>query len=97
MLRGAWAFSLPGPGEVSMPERPPNPKELGQYVTLAQIGMEMVVPAGIGLLLDYYVGCRPWGVIGGAVLGLIGGLVHLVAIVNQQPDMNSSEPRQDLK
>ncbi len=80
-----------------MPERPPNPKELGHYASLAQIGMEMVAPVGIGLALDYYLGCRPWGVIGGAIFGLIGGLAHLVSIANRQPDVGSSEPRQDLK
>jgi F0F1-type ATP synthase assembly protein I len=80
-----------------MPERPPNAKELGYYVTLAQIGTEMAVPAGIGVALDYYFRWRtPWGVIAGAVFGLIAGLAHLVFLASQEQD-SGSEPRQDLK
>jgi len=79
-----------------MPERPPTPKELGYYFTLAQIGMEMAAPAGIGIALDYYLGWRPWGVVGGAVFGLIGGLAHLIALANQQQDSGSSKPRRDV-
>lgn len=80
-----------------MPERPQNSKELGHYVTLAQIGMEMAVPAGIGVVLDRYFGWRPpWGVIAGAMLGLIAGLAHLMSLANRQHD-SGSESRQDLK
>src|SRR5207248_5946661 len=58
-------------------------KELGRYLALAQVGLEMVVPIGVGLALDNYLGWSPWGVIGGAVLGLVGGLAHLVHLAGK--------------
>jgi F0F1-type ATP synthase assembly protein I len=85
------------PGDARVPERPPNAKELGYYVTLAQIGLEMAVPAGIGVALDRYFGWRtPWGVIAGAILGLVAGLAHLISLANQRQD-SGSESRRDLK
>jgi F0F1-type ATP synthase assembly protein I len=58
-------------------------KELARYMALSQVGMEMVVPVVIGVALDYYLGWRPWGVIAGAVLGLIAGLAHLISLANK--------------
>jgi F0F1-type ATP synthase assembly protein I len=68
-------------------------KEIGHYVALAQVGMEMVGPIGVGLALDYFIGCSPWGVIGGAVLGLVGGIAHLIHLSNRQDQSDSSKPR----
>jgi F0F1-type ATP synthase assembly protein I len=67
-----------------MPPDLPSPKELGFYFELAQVGLEMVVPVALGAALDHYLHWSPWGVVGGAVLGLVGGLAHLVAILNRQ-------------
>jgi F0F1-type ATP synthase assembly protein I len=58
-------------------------KEMGRYLALAQVGLEMVVPAGVGVALDYSFGWAPWGVIVGAVLGLIGGMAHLIHLAGQ--------------
>jgi F0F1-type ATP synthase assembly protein I len=66
-----------------MTETPPSRGEQGFYFALAQVGMEMVVPIGIGVALDHYMGWRPWGIIGGALFGFVGGLAHLIALVNQ--------------
>ena len=63
-----------------MPQGLPDPKQIGDYFVLAQVGVEMVAPLVLGLLLDRYLGWAPWGVIGGAMLGLVGGVVHLVVI-----------------
>jgi F0F1-type ATP synthase assembly protein I len=70
-----------------MPDQPPSRRQLGYYVALAQVGLEMVAPIGVGLLLDHYLEWRPWGVIGGAVFGLVAGLAHLVAL-SQRSDKN---------
>ena len=60
-----------------------NRKDLGKALALSQIGMEMVVPIGLGLVIDYYFGCLPWATVVGAVLGLIGGLAHLVQLTKK--------------
>lgn len=73
-----------------------DPKELGFYFSLAQVGMEMVVPIGIGLALDRYFEWKtPWGIIVGAVLGLLVGLLHLVHLLNRGPPNGSEKRPQD--
>jgi F0F1-type ATP synthase assembly protein I len=75
-----------------MPLGSPDFKNLGYYITMAQAGMEMVIPIGVGAMLDYYLKWSPWGVVVGAVVGLIGGLSHLVALMNRKDHSNSSKP-----
>lgn len=55
-------------------------KQMARYLALSQVGLEMAAPALIGLGLDYWFGWGPWGVITGAVIGLVGGLAHLVRL-----------------
>lgn len=76
-----------------MPEIPRNQREFGYYVALAQVGVEMAAPIAVGWALDHYLGWTPWGIIGGAVFGLIAGLAHLVALANRPPNGDSSQPR----
>jgi F0F1-type ATP synthase assembly protein I len=71
---------------------PPNPREFGAYVEIAQVGMEMVAPLGIGLALDYYLHWSPWGVVVGAILGLVAGVGHLVAILNRHQQNDARRP-----
>jgi F0F1-type ATP synthase assembly protein I len=75
-----------------MSETPQDPRELGRYFALAQVGLEMVVPIGLGLLLDDWLAWRPWGVIGGAVLGLMVGLIHLASLSQRQDKSKKDEP-----
>jgi F0F1-type ATP synthase assembly protein I len=56
---------------------------MGFYWSLSQVGLEMVVPVGVGIGLDRWLHCMPWGTVGGAVLGLVVGFVHLVALLNR--------------
>ena len=58
-------------------------KDLGKALALSQIGVEMVTPIALGLVLDYYLGWLPWATVVGAVLGLIGGLAHLVQLTKK--------------
>jgi F0F1-type ATP synthase assembly protein I len=60
-----------------------NPRELGFYFALAQVGLEMVVPMGVGLYLDYQLEWSPWGLIVGTIFGFVGGLVHLISLVEK--------------
>ncbi len=75
----------------------PDRKDMGRYVALGQIGMEMVVPIVAGLAADHYFGWRPWGVIVGAVLGPVGGFVHLVHLLNKMDSKDSSRSDQESR
>lgn len=61
----------------------PDRKDMRRYVALSQVGTEMVAPIVVGMLIDNYLGWKPWALIAGAVLGLVGGLVHLVYLLNK--------------
>jgi F0F1-type ATP synthase assembly protein I len=74
---------------------PLHPREFGHYIALAQVGLEMVAPVGVGIALDHYLGWAPWGVIGGAVFGLIGGIAHLIALTNRRNNSSPSTPQQE--
>ena len=78
-----------------MPVSQPDPKELGYYFTLGQVGLEMVVPVGLGVLLDRWLGWMPWCTVIGAVLGLALGLIHLVQLTNRPGPPTSSGPPQE--
>jgi F0F1-type ATP synthase assembly protein I len=64
-----------------VPITPPNPKELGYYVALAQVCLEMVAPLGLGIVLDHYLEWTPWGTVCGALFGFVGGMIHLIVMV----------------
>lgn len=66
----------------------PDPKQLGRYYAMAQVGLEMAVPIGLGAFLDVRFGWMPWATVVGAVLGLGGGLFHLVKLLNQNDSTN---------
>jgi F0F1-type ATP synthase assembly protein I len=65
-------------------DRNPDARELGIYFTLAQVGVEMVVPLILGLVVDYYASTSPWAMIAGMILGFVGGLWHIVLLTNKQ-------------
>jgi F0F1-type ATP synthase assembly protein I len=71
----------------------PSQRETAKYFALAQVGLEMVVPIAVGLWLDEHLGWKPWGVVGGAVLGLVGGLLHLLALLRRFEQDESSSGR----
>jgi F0F1-type ATP synthase assembly protein I len=67
---------------------------MGHYLTVAQVGLEMVAPIGVGLLLDHWLDWAPWGVVGGAVFGLVGGVAHLVRLMNRRDEAQPPRPKQ---
>jgi F0F1-type ATP synthase assembly protein I len=75
----------------------PNPKEMGRYLAIGQIGLEMVAPIILGLLLDYQLGWMPWATVVGAILGLAGGISHLVVISNRSENKQDSQRPQEDK
>ena len=73
-----------------------TPREMGRYMAFAQVGFEMAAPIGLGAYLDHRLGWAPWGVIVGAVLGLVGGLAHLVVMLRRF-EAKDSPPRRDAQ
>lgn len=78
-----------------MPPGLPNPKEMGRLVALAQVGAEMVVPIVLGVVADHYLDSSPWGVIVGTVLGFVGGLLHLLAMLKKFEASDASNDKPD--
>lgn len=78
-----------------MPEGPFDPKEMGRLYALGQVGMEMVVPVLIGLALDHWLGWGPWATVTGAVLGFVVGMLHLIHLLGQDGDSNSSRKKRE--
>jgi ATP synthase protein I len=79
-----------------VPEPPTPDRDQGFYYALAQTGLEMVAPIAVGVVLDSKFGWSPWGASIGAVLGLAGGLTHMVLMLNrQEKDRRPPEPPRD--
>jgi F0F1-type ATP synthase assembly protein I len=68
---------------------------MGFYFALAQVGLEMVAPIGVGLLIDYSFGWLPWATVVCTVLGFVGGMVHLVVMVQQHDAAERRRPPGD--
>lgn len=78
-----------------MPEQRPTTRELGLYFSLAQVGVEMVLPVVLGIWLDAEFGWFPWGVVVGAILGLTVGVLHLVAFLQRFEKKTPAKDKQD--
>src|SRR5438067_584897 len=89
---GTRVVSGAGSGHRVMPQGEPSRRELGLYLAMAQVGMEMVAPLGIGIAIDYYAGTSPWATVIGFVLGFVGGFFHLLSLLKQQ-EQEQQRPR----
>ncbi len=72
--------------------QPNDPRQLGRAFAMAQVGFEMVAPIVLGLILDNQFRTGPWLTIVGAVLGLVGGLYHLVILGQKADEPPPDEP-----
>jgi hypothetical protein len=55
-----------------------DPRHVERLMVLGQVGLEMVAPIGIGFAIDWLLGILPWLTVVGAIVGLVGGICHLV-------------------
>lgn len=61
-----------------------DPRQLGRYYAMAQVGMEMVVPIVVGWWLDQQLATDPWLLVFGAIGGLTLGIVQLVRLTRDE-------------
>jgi len=66
-------------------ERVPSPRELGRYLALGQVGLEMALPIAVGAWLDSRWGTSPWLAIAGVIIGFTVGMVHLWLLLRPPP------------
>jgi hypothetical protein len=81
----------------AMPRQQPDLKHLGYLAVLSQVGLEMAAPVALGAALDYYLGWGAWASVCGALLGLVGGITHLIAILNRRAREDSAKRQRELK
>jgi uncharacterized membrane protein (Fun14 family) len=60
-------------------------REIGRLMAIATVGSEMAAPIGLGFLIDYWLGWTPALTVCGAVLGLVGGIYHLIVLNRKSP------------
>ncbi len=66
----------------------------GPYIGLGvQIGASMAVFSGGGYALDRWLDTSPWGILGGATLGMVG-IVFLIIRVAREADAESKRKRE---
>lgn len=58
-------------------------EELSYYYTLAQTGVEIVVPIVAGVILDRQFNTTPWCTVAGAVIGPTAAIAHAIRTMNK--------------
>jgi ATP synthase protein I len=70
-----------------------TPRDLGYYVALAQVGVEMAVPIFVGYWLDDWLDTTPWITSFAAVFGFVAGMLHLILILRQKERAEKSDKK----
>jgi F0F1-type ATP synthase assembly protein I len=70
---------------------PRNRQEMAKLLAYGQIGLEMAAPIGLGVFLDLRLDTVPWLTVAGAVVGLVGGLTHLIALMIREERQTSGK------
>lgn len=78
-----------------MPDDQSRSRQMGYLIALGQIGMEMVVPIGLGVALDVWLGTIPLFIVVGVLLGLVGGMVHMMAILKRMDQSKTKNQSQN--
>jgi hypothetical protein len=72
---------------------PPRRSRMAYYGQLSQVGLEMAAPIALGAVIDRWGGwATPVCSIAGAVIGLVGGLIHLVRLANREDQIPEDPP-----
>jgi ATP synthase protein I len=71
----------------------PTAREMGHYLSLAQTGVEMVLPAVGGHFLDQWLDTTPWITVIAAVVGFAAGLIHLIAILKKKDQEDAAQKK----
>jgi len=69
--------------------------DVGFYYALAYSGLEMVAPIAIGVYLDNRFGWSPWATVIGVVVGLVGGMAHMLLMLKRHEEGRSPRPPRD--
>jgi F0F1-type ATP synthase assembly protein I len=75
-----------------MPKKLRQSGEYGYLLAIGQVGIEMVVPIGLGVGLDMWLGTMPWITVASVMFGLFAGIVHLLVLVDRMDKAVKSEP-----
>lgn len=60
-----------------IPKQKNDIKGFALFVELASLGVEMFVPIAVGALFDSYSVTKPYGIITGILLGVLGVSLHI--------------------
>ena len=72
---------------------PPRRSRMAYYGELSQVGFEMAAPIAAGAMIDHWRDANfPVCSIVGAVIGLVGGLFHLVRLANREDQVEDDPP-----
>jgi F0F1-type ATP synthase assembly protein I len=81
----------------SMPWGLGDTKDLGYFMSLAQVGLEFVAPLVLGAVLDRFLNWSPWGIVVGGLLGFVGGTYHLVLLAGKRRPNSSSKAQEERR
>ena len=70
--------------------------ELGPYLTLGwQLALSIIMPMGVGYLVDSWLGTFPWFFLGGLLLGMVSVFWQIYQIAQQAAQEESSDVSAD--
>ncbi len=85
---GAWTLSAGTNRPPPLPKAPrPSRGKFG-----GEFGAAIIVGVLLGIGIDYFVHTSPWGVIIGAGLGFVAGVVNIVRVAQQYNRANPPDP-----
>ncbi len=78
-----------------------DPFQLNKYSELMGLGIEiavaMALPVVIGVYIDHRFESTPWGVLGGAILGMVSMVLKLYKVAIRSDSSKRKPPQSDSK